>query len=147
MVIISTSRTIYSPKEIIWTIISDLDSDPTYWQGIKEARNLRVDGNVIERETIISFQHSKSQEIITLEPSNQITINIINGPIIGKKVLRLTNVSDNESYLDVNWDIHLKGFIRVFTPMVKKHILAGTINAMERIAKEAEKRYKETKVK
>jgi len=145
-IIISTSKDINSPKEIIWKIISDIDNDPNYWQGIRETRNLKKEGNTIERETIISFRQSKSQEIVTFERSNQITTSIIKGPIIGKKVLKLTEISDNKCSLAVNWDIQIQGIMRMFTPMVKKHILKGTIKAIDRIAKEGENRYNKTSV-
>jgi hypothetical protein len=35
----------------------------------------------------------------------------------------------------VEWDIRLNGFYGIFTGMIKKHILKGTEEALERISK------------
>jgi hypothetical protein len=34
----------------------------------------------------------------------------------------------------VDWDIRLSGFYGIFTGMIKKHILTGTEEALERIS-------------
>jgi len=41
--------------------------------------------------------------------------------------------------VNVEWDIRLSGVMGVFSKMVKKHILEGTNQALERISKVAEK--------
>lgn len=129
------------PSDIVWQIISEIDCDPNYWYGIKRVKNLTAKGNIVVRETVISFRHSKCEEVITLEPPNRIVTQITKGPIIGKKVLTVTKISDGQCTLEVDWNIQVHGFMRLCVFMIKKHISKGTINAIDRIAKEGETRY------
>jgi hypothetical protein len=46
---------------------------------------------------------------------------------------------EQASVVNVEWDIRLSGVMGVFSKMVKKHILDGTKQALERISKVAEK--------
>ena len=138
--IIKEKKLLKSPKEIIWEIIADVDKDPNYWYGIKQTRKLRVNGNTIERETIISFRDSKCQEVITLEPPNTVLTRIINGPIIGTKLIKLQEISEHQCLLEVIWDVKARGLAGLLNFIIKKHISKGTRRAIERIANEAEKR-------
>ncbi len=138
MTIISTVREINSSDESIWTIISNIDNDPDFWYGIKAVKNIKREGNTTERETIIAFRHSKCLELVTLTPRNQITIVIKEGPIIGTKKINLTKIDTEKSEIIVSWDIHMKGLMSLFTFLIKKHILKGTDDALERIAKKVE---------
>ena len=138
---IKENKLLNSSKEIIWEIIADVDKDPNYWYGIRQVKNIRVNGNTIERETIISFRHSKCQEVITLEPPNIILTRIIDGPIIGTKQIKLQEISEHKCLLEVNWDIKTPGVMGLFNFIFKKHISTGTHRAIERIANEAEQRF------
>ena len=138
MTLISTSREINSSDELIWTIISNIDNDPDFWYGIKAVKNIKREGNTTERETIIAFRHSKCLELVTLIPRKQITIVIKEGPIVGTKIINLTKIDAEKTEIKVSWDIHMKGLMSLFTFLIKKHILKGTVEALERIAKRAE---------
>ena len=135
------------PLEIIWQIVSEIDNDPHYWYGIKKVKNLTTDGNTIVRETVISFRNSRCEEVITLYPTNQILTQITKGPITGEKVLNITKISHVQCMLEVKWDIQIHGYMRLFSFAIKKHILKGTTNAIDRIAREGEKRYKKGSMK
>jgi len=52
--------------------------------------------------------------------------------------LYMTIYAENETELEVNWDIKLSGMMGMFTGMVKKHIKSGTNQALESIKQEAE---------
>jgi hypothetical protein len=138
--IIKEKKLLNSSKGIVWEIIADVDKDPNYWYGIRQTRNTRVNGNTIERETIISFRHSKCQEVITLEPLNTVSTRIINGPIIGTKLVKLQEISEHQCLLEVIWDVKARGIAGLFNFIIKKHISSGTRRAIERIANEAEQR-------
>lgn len=135
---IITNKIINAPVERVWKIISDLDKDPEYWHGTRSVKNIRKEENLIERETTIAFKESKCKEIVTLEPKNKITIEIISGPITGKKIIELENIENDKSKIQVKWKIQMKGIMRLFTFVVKKHILKGTKDALERISQKAE---------
>ena len=135
MTLISTTRKINSSDELIWSIISDIDKDPDFWHGIRALKNIKREGNTTERETIIAFRNSKCLELVTLIPPKQITIVIREGPIVGTKILNVTKIDTEKCEIRVDWDIHMKGLMSLFTFFIKKHILKGTDEALERIAK------------
>jgi plastocyanin domain-containing protein len=68
-----------------------------------------------------------------------VTTEITDGPLKGKKVVVINPDGAQESIVDVEWDIRLSGFMGIFSKMVKKHILEGTEDALERISKAVEK--------
>ena len=138
MTLISTTRKINSSDELIWSIISDIDKDPDFWHGIRAVKNIKREGNTTERETIIAFRNSKCLELVTLIPPKQITIVIREGPIVGTKIINVTKIDTEKCEIRVDWDIHMKGLMSLFTFFIKKHILKGTDEALERIAKKVE---------
>ena len=137
MTLISASIDIDSTIDKVWNVISDTDRDPEYWYGTRSVKNIKKEGNVIERETVIAFKESKCREIVTLYDKNQITTEIIDGPVIGKKIVTLEKIDENKSRINVKWDIHVKGYAGLFSFFVKKHILKGTKEALARIANKA----------
>jgi hypothetical protein len=138
MTLISTTRKINSSDELIWSIVSDIDKDPDFWYGIKAVKNIKREGNTTERETIIAFRNSKCLELGTLMPPKQITIAIREGPIVGTKIINVTKIDTEKCEIRVDWNIHMKGLMSLFTFFIKKHILKGTDEALERIAKKVE---------
>ena len=139
MTLISTARKINSSDELVWSIISNIDKDPDFWYGIKAVKNIKREGNTTERETIIAFRDSKCLELVTLIPQKQITIVIREGPIVGTKIINLTKIDAEKCEIKVDWDVHMKGLMSLFTFLIKKHILKGTDEALERIAKKVER--------
>jgi len=138
MVRIEASREINASLEKVWKIASDMDNEPKYWHGTKSVRNLKVDGNTINREVIIAFKNSKCMETVVLNPKKSIDIQITEGPMKGSKAITL-NDTGGKTKVDVVWDIKLTGMMSMFTGMVKGHIEQGTKDALERISADAEK--------
>ena len=138
MVRIEASREINASLEKVWEIASDMDNEPKYWHGTKSVRNLKVDGNTINREVIIAFKNSKCMETVVLNPKKSIEVQITEGPMKGSKVITL-NDTGGKTKVDVVWDIKLTGMMSMFTGMVKGHIEQGTKDALERISADAEK--------
>ena len=93
----------------------------------------------MEREVVIAFKNSVCKEIVTIEPMKSVTTDITEGPLIGRKIVVITADGEKASVVDVEWDIRLSGFMGLFSKMVKKHILEGTNDALDRISKAAEK--------
>ena len=60
MVQIQASIEIDAPVDKVWDIISDLDSEPKFWRGTKEVRNISKEGNTITREVTIAFKDSNA---------------------------------------------------------------------------------------
>jgi hypothetical protein len=134
---INTSIDITASVDTVWNIISDLDNEPKFWRGTKEARTISKDGNVITREIIIAFRDSKCMQKITLLPKEKIHAEFTEGIIKGSKTLSLKS-KENKLTLEANWDIKMSGLAGVFTGMIKKHIKNGTEKALESIKLEAE---------
>ena len=138
MALIEASVQINAPTEKVWNIISDLDSEPRFWKGTKEVRNISKEGNVVIREITIAFKDSKCMQTVTLYPKEKIKAVFTNGIINGTKTVILST-KDNSTGLEAVWDIKLSGMMGMFTGMVKKHIQSGTEQALQSIKQEAEK--------
>lgn len=133
------SKKIHAPASEVWKVLSDIDREPEFWHGIKSIKNISKSGNIVEREVVIAFKNSVCKETVTILPMKSITTDITEGPLKGKKVIVINRDGDKTSVVDVEWDIRLSGFMGIFSKMVKKHILEGTNDALNRISKEVEK--------
>ena len=138
MVQIHASVEIDASLDKIWSIVSDLDSEPKFWKGTKEVRNISKEGNIITREVTIAFKDSKCMQTVTLYPKEKIQIQFTKGVIEGTKTLTLTQIG-NKTRLEVLWDMKLAGMMGMFTGMIKKHIQSGSEQALESIKQEAQR--------
>lgn len=138
MVQIQASVEIDAPLDKIWSIVSDLDSEPRFWKGTKEVRNISKEGNTVTREVTIAFKDSKCMQTVTLYPKEKIQIQFTKGVIEGTKTLTLVQIGD-KTRLDVLWDMKLAGMMGMFTGMIKKHIQSGSEQALESIKHEAQR--------
>lgn len=138
MAIIETSIEIDAPIDNVWKIISDLDSEPKFWKGTKEVKNISKENNRVQREIIIAFRDQKCIQDITVEPKEKIKAVFTKGIIDGSKTLTLTPI-DGKTRLETIWDIKLTGMMGMFTGMIKNHIKKGTEQALSSIKKEVER--------
>jgi len=138
MVQIQASVEIDAPLDKIWSIVSDLDSEPRFWKGTKKVRNISKEGNTVTREVTIAFKDSKCMQTVTLYPKEKIQIQFTKGVIEGTKTLTLVQIGD-KTRLDVLWDMKLAGMMGMFTGMIKKHIQSGSDQALESIKQEAQR--------
>lgn len=138
MVQIQASVEINVPLEKVWNIVSDLDSEPKFWMGTKEIRNISKEGNVVNREITIAFKDSKCLQTVTVYPKKKIQAQFTKGIINGTKTINVLP-KDNKTVLEAVWDIKLSGMMGMFTGMVKKHIQSGTDQALQSIKDEAER--------
>jgi len=138
MAVIETSIEINSTPEKVWEVVSDVDNEPKFWKGTKEVRNISKDGNIVNREIIIAFRDQKCLQKVTLYPKEKIVALFTKGIINGSKTIRL-HPQENQTLLEVKWDIQLSGLMNMFTGMIKKHIKSGTDLALQSIKEELEK--------
>ena len=138
MVQIQASIEIDASIDKVWDIVSDLDSEPKFWRGTKEVRNISKDGNTITREVTIAFKDSKCMQKVTLYPKQKIEVQFTKGIIEGTKTVTLTPL-ENKTILDALWDMKLSGMMGMFTGMIKKHIQSGTEQALESIKQESQR--------
>ena len=135
MVLIHASRDIPASLDSVWNVIADIDKEPEFWHGTKSIRKINKQGNTVEREVVLAFRNSICREIVELDPKNSVNIKIMEGPIKGKKAIILTTIENNTTRINVEWDIKVNGIFGIFTGMIKKHILKGTEEALDRISK------------
>ncbi len=111
MVLIHTSRDIKARLDSVWNVISDIDREPEFGHGTKSIKNISKTGNTIEREVVIAFRNSKCREIVRLDNKKSINISnisnieIIEGPIRGRKTITLKTIKNHTTRIDVEWDI------------------------------------------
>ena len=139
MVLIHKNKEIEAPTARVWDIISDIDRDPEFWHGTKSIKNINKNkvGNVIEREVVIAFKNSVCREVVTLDPKKSVKMKVVDGLLKGTKDIEITEIANNKTRIDVQWDIKVKGFFGIFTRIIKKHISEGTEDALDRISKES----------
>jgi Polyketide cyclase / dehydrase and lipid transport len=135
---IIVTRDIAASLDKIWGIISDIDNEPRYWHGTKSVKNIRKDGNTVEREIVMVFRESKCREIVILDPKKSVKANITDGILRGteKDIIVNSNGADRTK-IEVVWNIKLSGFKIMFATIIKKHIKQGTEDALTRIANTA----------
>jgi carbon monoxide dehydrogenase subunit G len=138
MVEIQSFVRINAPLENVWKIVSDLDSEPKFWKGTKEIKNLSKEGNIVTREITIAFRDSKCLQKVTLYPGEKIHAEFTKGIINGTKTIILLP-EENSIKLEAVWNIKLSGMMSMFTGMIKKHIQSGTEQALQSIKQEAER--------
>ncbi|MBI5147384.1 MAG: SRPBCC family protein [Thaumarchaeota archaeon] len=138
MATIEASTTINAPIDKVWDFVSDIDSEPKYWKGTKQVRNISKEGNKVTREVTIAFKDSKCMQTVTFYPKEKILAEFTDGILIGTKTIQLTP-HESGTKLDATWDIKLSGMMGMFTGMIKKHVKSGTEQALESIKQEIEK--------
>ena len=138
MAVIETSIQINAPAEKVWDLVSDIDNEPKFWKGTKEVRNISREGDVVNREIVIAFRDQKCQQKVTLYPKEKIVAVFTKGIISGSKAVKLVS-QENQTLLEVKWDIKLTGVMGMFTGMIKKHIRSGTDLALQSIKEELER--------
>jgi hypothetical protein len=62
------------------------------------------------------------REIAQLDVKKSINVEILEGPIKGKKTIVLNTIENNITRIDVEWDIKIDGLFGIFTGMIKKSI-------------------------
>lgn len=135
MVLIHAYRIVAASIDRVWDVISDIDRDPDFWRGTRHIKNISKTENTVEREVVIAFRNSVCQEIVTIDPKKSINIEIIEGPMKGKKTIALSAIENNFTRIDVEWDITINDLFVIFTRIIKRHILNGTQEALERISR------------
>lgn len=139
MVVVEESILVRAPSGTVWEVVSDLDSEPKFWNGTKKIRNISRDGNTIRREITIAFRDKKCIQDVIIHPTDRIEANFVKGVIDGRKDVFVTPDGDG-TLLRVVWDIKLTGMMSVFNGRIMGHVRKGTMQALESIKKEAEGR-------
>jgi len=138
MAVIQVEIEINAPIDKVWDVISDIDSEPKFWKGTKEVRNISKEGNTVNREITIAFRDQKCLQQVKIYPKEKIEAKFTKGIIDGEKIVALT-AKNEKTILSTYWDIKLTGMMGMFTGMIKNHIKSGTEQAMQSIKEEIER--------
>lgn len=95
MITFHVSKEIHASLDEIWNLVSDIDREPEFWHGTKSVKNIRKEGNIVERETVIAFRNAVCKEIVTLDAKNSVKKKILNGRITGTKDIKITPLAAN----------------------------------------------------
>ncbi len=126
----------------LWDIIRDVDKDPEYWSGLASVRNIRKEGNVIEREVVVGFMGRKGTQRIELFPNRSIQLTMIDGPLRGSREIKLTELGPGRTRIDVSWDIQFSEIPAFAQGFVRARLEEGTREALDKISKTAQARRK-----
>ena len=138
IVTFSKSREAQCGIDATWDVISDVDNDPKYYGGLSSIKNVSRTGNVIEREVVVGFLKHDGRQVVTLIPNKSVEVKMTKGPMIGTRTTSLTRIDDSKTKIEVRWSVGLRvpGFGQ---SMVKREVMKGTEEALDRIVKESEK--------
>lgn len=134
MVAIKEARIVDAPADRIWEIVSDVDRDPEYWNGLNSVRNLRKEENLVERGVTVGFMGRKSRQKIELKPKESVELTMTQGPLKGSREIRLTPKGGNRTKVDVSWAFEFSGVPSFARPFVRSQIERGTRDALLAIA-------------
>jgi ribosome-associated toxin RatA of RatAB toxin-antitoxin module len=65
---ISKNRLASATLDRVWEVVSDVDNEPKYFDGLRSIKNISKSGNVIEREVVVGFRKSEGRQTVTLKP-------------------------------------------------------------------------------
>jgi len=137
MVTIAEVREVDASPDEVWDIVSDVDRDPEYWSGLASIRNIRKEGNLVEREVVVGFMGRKGTQRIELVPKESIQMSMIDGPLRGSRQIKLIPQGARKTKIDVSWDIQFSEIPVFAQEFVRSRLKEGTIEALDKIAKTA----------
>jgi ribosome-associated toxin RatA of RatAB toxin-antitoxin module len=138
MVTIAEAREVDASVDDVWDIICDVDKDPEYWNGLISIRNIRREGNLIEREVVVGFMGRKGTQRIELRPKKSIHLTMIDGPLRGSREITLVPLGERRTKIDVSWNIQFSATPDFAQGFVRSRLEEGTREALDRIAKAAQ---------
>jgi carbon monoxide dehydrogenase subunit G len=131
---INASKEIPAPLDRVWSIVSDVDSEPRYWRDLHAIYNIGRTGNVIEREVTVGLRNLKGRQIVELHPKKSIEMTLTEGPMTGNRIITLVPSGDKTTKISISWDVKLSGVPLLFRGVVRERIAEGTEEALDRIA-------------
>lgn len=136
---IQESTTVNASVERVWPLLADLDGEPRFWKGVVSTRTLSRAGDVVDREVTLAFRASRQREKVYLHPPLRVVHEILDGPMRGTKVVAIEAHDDDPTVrVRATWDVTLRGFLKLGSASVRRHIAEGTRNALQRIKEAAE---------
>lgn len=138
---IKASVEINARLDQVWRIVSDVDRDVEYWNGLNSIKNVRREENVVERIVSVGFMGKESYQTIKLSPKQSIELVMSKGPLKGSRLMELNYLKESgRTRLSVVWNFEFSGVPIFARPFVKSQLERTTTEALEKIALVAERR-------
>jgi ribosome-associated toxin RatA of RatAB toxin-antitoxin module len=139
MVSIKESLVVNAPVNRVWEIVSDVDRDPDYWNGLSSMHNIRKSGNVVERRVTVGIIGREGHQVVKLNPRQSVELTMTSGPLKGSRELKLIpSEQGKKTKVAISWDFAFAGVPTFARDFVKAQLESGTKEALKRIAKVAE---------
>src|SRR5436189_5809511 len=88
MVTIAEVREVDASSDEVWDIVSDVDKDREDWSGLTSIRNIRKEGNLIEREVVVGCMGGKGTQRMEVVAKHSIQLIRIDGMLGGSRDLQ-----------------------------------------------------------
>src|SRR5207253_3543494 len=131
-----------APADAVLDILSDVDRDTEYWSGLVSIRNIRKEGNLIEREVVVGFMGRKGTQRIELVPKESIQLTMIDGPLRGSREIKLIPLEAKRTKIEVSWNIQFSSIPDFAQGFVRTRLEESTREALDKIATAAQTRRK-----
>lgn len=134
MVEISANKEVSAYLDMVWNIVSDADSEPQYWQNLTVG-SVRENGKVLEREIAVVFSDLKVDQTTGPCSGKLIEVSLTEWSAIGTRIIVLRPAGYNKTRIEVAWNIKLADIPLLLRGTVRKHVVEGTEEALDRIAR------------
>jgi carbon monoxide dehydrogenase subunit G len=142
MITINKTQEVSAPLDSVWDVVADLEHEHDYWSALNNIKILSRNGNTIEREATITrgpMGSAKSVQTLVLDPKKSTILTLTKGPMIGTRKVVVSSLGEKKTKIQVDWEFEMKGVPGFAIGFVQENISKVTENALELIAREAEK--------
>ena len=133
-----SSVEIDAPIEKVWGIISDLDGEAEFWNGITSIRNISREGSSVTREVVLG-KVNRCLQTVTVYPNQKVHTEWTKGTINGTKDLAISP-KDGRTYLEAILDYKFSGLAGFLSGKIKKGLQQELEEALQLIKEKAEGR-------
>ncbi|HJU13369.1 MAG TPA: SRPBCC family protein [Candidatus Nitrosotalea sp.] len=133
---LSSKISINAPLDRVWKIVSSIDDDPQYWDGISRVRNISVDRNVVVRDVFLGGENICRQTVIFF-PNDGIHVKWTKGPIRGTRDIILTGLGSTTT-VEIQMRYRLAGIVSLFSKNAAKYLQEEARTALQLIKEKAE---------
>jgi hypothetical protein len=147
MVVITVSREMRAGVGKVWELFTDWEHEQEYWTNLRDIKVLTANDTTIEREATVGPRafSQKTRQRISLGPNSSIKLSLSGDHIKGERSIRFVPSTENETMVDVVWNLELSDVPGFVKGIVKNQISSATEKALEKIAKDAERASKSKK--
>ena len=134
MIEFEVSKEFSLSPNLVWGVVREVKDYPKYWHGTRELNVKKVKEGVFEGVARLAFPAKVKVRVTIDDRERKLTVEYLEGIMKG---FHTVEVLGHE--IKSHWRVSLSPWLRPFEGRVKKHFMAGTNNALERILREVSK--------